>query len=118
MKFDGAKCKNRSRAGIIFQSLSKPSKRFSRITWSYMNNATEYESLCLGLSKSIILGIKCLLIIGYSKLIINQVTYKCFIKHHYMKAYKNRVKNLSKDFLALNHSSKIMSQYLGRPVGI
>jgi len=35
-------------------------------------------------------------------LIINQVTDRCTIKHHYLKSYKNRVKDILEDFLALN----------------
>lgn len=87
MQFDGAKCKNTVGAGFVFQSLSEPSNIFSqRITCIYTNNATEYEALFLGLSKAIILGIKCLSVIGDSELIINQVIDKCTFKHHYLKA--------------------------------
>ena len=78
-------------------------KRFSfRFTWIYTNNEVEYEALFLGLSKAINMGIRYLIIHGYSKLFINQVHDKISGKHHYFKTYRNRVWDLLESFLVVN----------------
>lgn len=76
-----------------------------RLTWLCTNNATEYEALCLGLEQAIKMQIQCLKIKEDLDLIMNQVTGKCFVKHHYLKSYRNRVWDLFESFEALHVQS-------------
>lgn len=104
--FDGATCKHGYRASIIFKSLEGHMRRFSfRFTWICTNNATEYEDLCLGLYKAISMRIRCLVVHGDSKLVINQIKNKINARHHYIKTYRNRIWNLMKSFLDINFIS-------------
>lgn len=92
MFFDGARCKHGCRASSIFKSPEGNMKRFYfKFKWNCTNNATEYEAICLGLSKDINMGIKYLVVHGDSKMIINQVKDKISARHHYLKNYRNRV---------------------------
>lgn len=101
--FNGARCKHGCGAGVVFKSLDGSTIRFSfQFTWTCTNNVVEYEALCLGLSKVIIMGIGCLIVYGEFKLVINQVQDKISAKHHYLKTYRNRVWDLLESFITIN----------------
>ena len=75
---------------------------FFQFTWTCTNNAAKYETLYLGLSKVISMGIRCLIVHGDSELVINQVRDKISAKHNYLKTYRNRAGDLLKSYLLVN----------------
>lgn len=71
MFFDGSRCRHGCGVGILFKSPPGHMKRFSfKFTWTCTNNVAEYEALCLGLSKAISMGIRCLIFHGDFELVI------------------------------------------------
>jgi len=106
MYFDGARCKHGYGARFVFKYPKGHIKRFSfRFTWICINNVAEYESIYLGLSKVISMGIRCLIVHGDPKLVIKQVRSHISARHHYLKTYRNRVFDLLESFLAINFIS-------------
>jgi ribonuclease HI len=65
------------------------------------NNMAEYEALIFGLSATLSLGICQLLVKGDSQLIIKQVRGECSCNEPRLAAYLLHVRNLEKDFTAL-----------------
>ena len=106
MYFDGSKCKHGCSVSVVFKSLGGHMRRFSfRFTWICINNAIEYESLYLGLSKLISMGIICLVVHGDSDMVIKKVRDQISAIHHYLKTYKNRVWDLLESFMVVNFIS-------------
>jgi len=103
MYFYGARCKYGCGASVIFKSPEGHMKRFSfRFTRICTNNVIEYETLYLGLSKAISMGIIYLVVHCDLKLVIKQVKIHINAKHLYLKTYRNRVWDLLESFLAIN----------------
>jgi ribonuclease HI len=65
------------------------------------NNMAEYEALIFGLSATLSLGIRQLLVKGDSQLIIKQVHRECSCNEPRLAAYLLHVRKLEKDFTAL-----------------
>jgi ribonuclease HI len=66
------------------------------------NNIVEYESLLFGLSTTLSLGIRQLLMKGYSKLIVKQVKGDCYCNDPQLAAYLLHARKLEKDFEVLD----------------
>jgi len=99
ISFCGARSKNGSGTKIILINHTREIHKFSyRLTWLCTNNAAKYEALCLGLEQAIKMQIWCLKIKCDLELIINQVMGNFFIKHHYLKSYRNKVWDLFENF--------------------
>jgi ribonuclease HI len=65
------------------------------------NNMAEYEALIFGLSATLSLGVRQLLVKGDSQLIIKQVCGECSCNEPRLATYLLHVKKLEKDFTAL-----------------
>jgi ribonuclease HI len=65
------------------------------------NNMAEYEALIFGLSATLSLGIRQLLVKGDSQLIIKQVRGECSCNEPRLAAYLLHIRKLEKDFTAL-----------------
>jgi ribonuclease HI len=79
------------------------SKIFSyKLTFDCTNNMAEYEELILGLRTLKELGAKRIMVHRDSKLIINQVKGIYQSKHPILRAYRNLVLDLLKEFLEYN----------------
>jgi ribonuclease HI len=65
------------------------------------NNMAEYEGLIFGLSATLSLGVRQLLVKGDSQLIIKQVRGECSCNEPRLATYLLHVKKLEKDFTAL-----------------
>jgi ribonuclease HI len=62
------------------------------------NNMTEYEALIFGLSTALSLGVRQLLMKGYSQLIIKQVKGECCYDNPQLAAYLLHAQKLERDF--------------------
>jgi ribonuclease HI len=65
------------------------------------NNMAEYEALIFGLSTTLSLGIRQLLVKGDSQLIIKQVHRECSCNEPRLTAYLLHIRKLEKDFTTL-----------------
>jgi ribonuclease HI len=66
------------------------------------NNMTEYEALLFGLSTTLSLGVRQVLMKGDSQLIVKQVKGDCFCNDPYLAAYLLHTHKLGKDFELLD----------------
>lgn len=62
------------------------------------------------ITKAISMGIRCLIVHGDSKLVINQVRDKITTRHHYLKTYRNKVWYLLESLFIFNMIS-ILRKY-------
>lgn len=92
MFFDGAYCKEGSGVGILLISPAGITYKFSfTLSFPCTNNIAEYEALLFGLRLAHKHGIKCLHVIGDSKLVVSQVRNVYVSKNKRLKQYKNVV---------------------------
>lgn len=102
--FDG----DRSKAGVGFGIVLRyPTKEINKFafwfTWNCTNNTTKYEALWLRLKQATNMRIKCIQMFGDFELVINQVIDKWTTKHHYLRAYKNKVLDLFESLYVINY---------------
>src|SRR3954463_10546632 len=113
MFFDGSKMLNGEGAGVVLVSPRKDKMRYVlQIHFSATNNEAKYEALLYGLRMAISLGIRRLMIVGDSDLVINQVMKEWDIRSPAMTTYCVAIRKLEKFFdgLQLHHIPRIQNQ--------
>ena len=99
MFFYGTLCGDGSGAGILLISPIGATYKFSfTLGFPCTKNIVEYEVLLLGLRIAHKNGIKCLHVIGDSKLVVSQVRNVYVSKNKRLKQYKNVVWDMVKHF--------------------
>jgi ribonuclease HI len=89
-------------AGVVLIDPSGDQVKYMvHLEFKATNNMAEYEALIFGLSASLSLGIRQLLMKGDSQLIIKQVRGECSCNEPRLAAYLLHVRKLEKDFIAL-----------------
>jgi ribonuclease HI len=102
MYFDGSLKLKGAGAGVLFISRKgEQLKYILQIIWKVSNNKAEYEALLHGLRLAISLGIKRLLVYGYSAVVINQVNKSWDRNKKNMDAYFLEVHKLENKFYGL-----------------
>jgi ribonuclease HI len=100
--FDGSAHQQVGGAGVILIDPSGDQVKYMvHLEFKATNNMAEYEALIFGLSAALSLGIRQLLVTGYSQLIIKQVHEECSCNEPRLAAYLLHVRKLEKDFTAL-----------------
>jgi ribonuclease HI len=102
MYFDGSLKLEGAGAGVLLISpTGEQLKYILQIFWKVSNNEAEYEALLHGLRLAIFLGIKRLLVYGYSAVVINQVSKSGDRDKENMNAYCLEVHKLKNKFYGL-----------------
>jgi ribonuclease HI len=100
--FDGSARQQVGGAGVILTDPSRDQVKYMvHLEFKATNNMAEYEVLIFGLSATLSLGIRQLLVKGDSQLIIKQVRGECSCNEPRLAAYLLHVRRLEKDFIAL-----------------
>ena len=100
--FDGSARQQVCGARVILIDPSEDQVKYMvHLEFKATNNMAEYEALIFGLSAALSLGIRQLLVTGYSQLIIKQVHEECSCNEPRLAAYLLHVRKLEKDFTAL-----------------
>jgi ribonuclease HI len=100
--FDGSTCHQVGRAGVVLIDPNGDQVKYMvHLEFKATNNMAEYEALIFGLSATLSLGIRQLLVKGDSQLIIKQVCGECSCNVPKLAAYLLHVRNLEKDFTTL-----------------
>ena len=113
MYFDGSKMLDGSGAGVVLVSPRGDKLRYVlQIHFDSSNNEAEYEALLYGLRMAISLGVHCLMVYGYSDLVVNQVMKEWDVRSPAMTGYCNAVRKLEKKFegLELHHIPRLKNQ--------
>ncbi len=106
MHFDRSKRLTGTGAGVVL--ISPTGERLSYVLWihfSASHNVAEYEALLHGLRIAISLGIRRLIVLGDSQLVVNQVMKEWSCLDDNMTAYRQEVRKLEDKFdgLELTH---------------
>ncbi|XP_074299428.1 uncharacterized protein LOC141630523 [Silene latifolia] len=97
--FDGASSYMGYGVGILLISSTGEHVLVSiKLDFNVTNNAAEYEACLLGLRSALDLGVKKLLVHGYSSLVINQVGGSWKTKSQSLALYQTRIEELEKYF--------------------
>jgi ribonuclease HI len=100
--FDGSARQQVGGARVILIDPSGDQVKYMvRLEFKATNNMAEYEALIFGLTATLSLGIRQLLVKGDSQLIIKQVRGECNCNEPRLAAYLLHVRKLEKDFTAL-----------------
>jgi ribonuclease HI len=100
--FNGSARQQSVGAGVVLVGPRRDQLKYVvRLEFKATNNMAEYEALIFGLSASLSLGVRQLLMKGDSQLIIKQVHGECSCNEPRLAAYLLHVKKLEKDFTAL-----------------
>jgi ribonuclease HI len=100
--FDGSARQQVGGARVILIDPSGDQVKYMvHLEFKATNNMAEYEALIFGLSATLSLGIRQLLVKGDSQLIIKQVYGECSCNEPRLAAYLLHVRKLEKDFTAL-----------------
>jgi ribonuclease HI len=103
MSFDGAFSRSRIGVGIfLFNPGNIVHSHAIRLEFACTNNEAEYEALIQGMILAQEMKVKHLIVIGDSKLVINQVTQRYKIKKERLKLYFKRVNKLMESFSSFN----------------
>ena len=109
MYFDGSVAK--VGAGVYIISPIRDFKALSyKLTFECTNNVAEYEYLLLGLHALKDLGAQRIQVLGYSKLVINQVNDSYQTRHPWMRAYRNEVWDMFGNYF-IEHTIKVVPRY-------
>nr|ABA99731.1 retrotransposon protein, putative, Ty3-gypsy subclass [Oryza sativa Japonica Group] len=106
MHFDGSKRLTGTGAGVVL--ISPTGERLGYVLWipfSASHDVAEYEALLHGLRIAISLGIRRLIVLGDSQLVVNQVMKEWSCLDDNMTAYRQEVRKLENKFdgLELTH---------------
>jgi ribonuclease HI len=104
--FDGSSCKQGASAGVVLLAAHGDQIKYMvHLDFKATNNMAEYEVLLFGLSTTLSLGVRQLLVKGDSQLIIKQVKGDCCCNDPQLVAYLLHAHKLEKDFevLELQH---------------
>jgi ribonuclease HI len=100
--FDGSARQQVGGAGVILIDPSEDQVKYMvHLEFKATNNMAEYEALIFGLSMTLSLGIRQLLVKGDSQLIIKHMRGECSCNEPRLVAYLLHVRKLEKDFTAL-----------------
>jgi ribonuclease HI len=100
--FDGSARQQGGGAGVVLIDPSGDQVKYMvHLEFKATNNMAEYEALIFGLSATLSLGIRQLLVKGDSQLIIKKVRGECSCNKPKLAAYLLHVRKLEKDFIAL-----------------
>nr|AAP53804.1 retrotransposon protein, putative, unclassified [Oryza sativa Japonica Group] len=99
MQFDGSLSLQGAGAGVTLTSPSGDVLRYLvRLDFRATNNMAEYEGLLAGLRVAAGLGIRCLLVLGDSQLVVNQVCKEYRCSDPQMDAYVRQVRRMERHF--------------------
>jgi ribonuclease HI len=100
--FDGSARQQVGVAGVVLIDPNGDQVKYMlHLEFKATNNMAEYKALIFGLSAALSLGIRQLLVKGYSQLIIKQVHGECSCNEPRLTTYLLHVRKLEKDFTAL-----------------
>jgi ribonuclease HI len=108
--FDGSSCKYGAGVGVVLLALHGDQIKYMvHLDFKATNNMAEYEALLFGLSTTLLLGVRQLLVKGDSQLIIKQVKVDCSCNDPQLAAYLLHACKLEKDFevLDLQHIPRV-----------
>jgi ribonuclease HI len=101
--FNGSSHKQGARAGaLLLTPDGEQFKYMMHLEFNAINNMAEYEALIFGLSTTLSLGVRQLLVKCDSQLIVKQVKGKCCCNDPKLAAYLLHVQKLEKDFEVLD----------------
>jgi ribonuclease HI len=101
--FDGSSRGEGAGAGVLLLAPQGDQFKYMiHLDFKATNNMAEYEALLYGLSTTLSLGVRRLLVKGDSQLIIKQVRGECCCNDPQMAAYLLRARELEKDFEILD----------------
>jgi ribonuclease HI len=105
MNFDGVVSREGARDGVWINPLKSGTKLCSyKLAFDCTNNMAEYEALVLGLKTLKEMGARRIFVHGDSKMIINQIKGIYQAKYPRLRAYRNIVLDLLKEFPEYNLS--------------
>jgi ribonuclease HI len=92
MSFDGFVSREGARVGVWINPPRLATKLWSyKLSFECKNNMAKYEALVLGLKTLKDMGVRRIVVHGYSQLIINHVKGIYHAKHPRLRAYRNIV---------------------------
>jgi ribonuclease HI len=101
--FDGSSYKQGGGAGVVLLALHGDQIKYMvHLDFKATNNMVEYEALLFGLSTTLSLGVRQLLMKGDSQLIVKQVKRDCSCNDPQLAAYLLHARKLEKDFKVLD----------------
>ena len=111
MYFDSSVAKADVGAGVYIISPIEDTETYSyKLIFECSNNVAEYEALLLGLHALKGLGARRVQIFGDSELVINQVNDSYQTKHPRMRAYRNEVWDMFKNFFT-EHTVQVIPRH-------
>jgi ribonuclease HI len=117
MYFDGSLKLGAGGAGVLFISpRGEQLKYMFQILFEVSKNKAEYEALLHGLHLAISLGIKRLLIYGYSLLVVQQVNKEWDINKDTVDTYVMEIRKLEKKFSGLEIRHVVRDNIVGTNV--
>jgi ribonuclease HI len=114
LKFDGSSTSNSSGAGIVLiRKDGKTIAKSFKLDFSCSNNASEYEAYITGLAVAHEMGIKHLLVIGDSNLIICQTKGEFSLKEPSLALYRALAQKLEEKFdtFEISHAMRCGNRY-------
>jgi ribonuclease HI len=101
--FDGSSRKQGAGTGVVLLAPHGDQIKYMvHLDFKATNNMAEYETLLFGLSTTLSLGVRQLLVKGDSQLIIKQVEGDCSCNDPQLATYLLHARKLEKDFEVLN----------------